>query len=191
MALFQSALPAWGATRFAWRTGIIALGARLWVRCVTIGGANGAQFAEESAASKAGVTADAGEVSSSASRSAAVAGDAAESISPATIRFSQSSVNGVEEIAASMRADGWKGAPMDVVRMSDGGLTAFDNTRVLATSRAGINVQAIIRESTEVFPAGRRMPKSGIQPATWRRLLQFASSSRIEYIARRIPTARL
>ncbi|WP_143742420.1 hypothetical protein [Roseateles chitinivorans] len=69
-----------------------------------------------------------------------VAAKGVTSLSPASIRFSQSSVNGVEEIAASMRANGWKGAPIDVVRMSDGSLTTFDNTRLLAAQRAGINV---------------------------------------------------
>ena len=70
-------------------------------------------------------------------------------LNPAAIRFSQSSVSGVEEIAASMRANGWQGVPIDVVRMSDGALTTFDNTRVLAASRAGIDVQAVVREVVE------------------------------------------
>ena len=89
------------------------------------------------------------------------------SLSPASIRFSQSSVNGVEELAASMRANGWKGAPIDVVRMSDGTLTTFDNTRVLAAQRAGINVQAVVHQPGEAFPAGRWTPRNGVQPVTW------------------------
>ncbi len=91
----------------------------------------------------------------------------ATSLSPASIRFSQSSVNGVEEIAASMRASGWKGDPIDVVRMSDGSLTTFDNTRLLAAQRAGINVQAVVHDAGAAFPAGRWTPRSGVQPATW------------------------
>lgn len=39
-----------------------------------------------------------------------------------------------------MKANGWKGDAIDVVRMGDGGLTTLDNTRVLAASRAGVNV---------------------------------------------------
>lgn len=89
------------------------------------------------------------------------------SLSPSLIRFSQSSVNGVDEITASMRAHGWNGAPIDVVRMSDGALTTFDNTRLLAAQRAGINVQAVVRDAAEAFPACRWTPRSGVQPATW------------------------
>ncbi len=100
-------------------------------------------------------------------REASVAAKGVTSLSPSSIRFSQSSVNGVDEIAASMRAYGWKGAPIDVVRMSDGSLTTFDNTRLLAAQRAGIDVQATVRGATEAFPAGRWTPKSGVQPATW------------------------
>jgi len=91
----------------------------------------------------------------------------ATSLSPSMIRFSQSSVNGVEEITASMKANGWQGAPIDVVRMGDGMLTSFDNSRLLAAHRAGINVQAVVREAGDSFPANRWTPRSGVQPATW------------------------
>jgi len=46
-------------------------------------------------------------------------------------------------------------------------LTSFDNTRVLAASRAGINTQAVIREAGEAFPAGRWTTKGGVTPSTW------------------------
>lgn len=51
-----------------------------------------------------------------------------ENIDPSEIRFSQTSVNGSDEIIASMKAKGWKGDPIDVVRMPDGSLTTLDNT---------------------------------------------------------------
>jgi hypothetical protein len=51
--------------------------------------------------------------------------------------------------------------------MSDGFLTAFDNTRLLAAQRAGIDVQAVVHEAGETFPAGRWTPKNGVQPITW------------------------
>jgi len=79
-------------------------------------------------------------------------------IAPATtlessaIRFSQSSVNGVEEIAASMRANGWVGAPVDVVA-TQGGLVTVDNTRVLAASLTNTPVQAVVRGAGEALPA--------------------------------------
>ncbi len=97
---------------------------------------------------------------------------AANSVSPSAIRFSQASVNGVDDIAASMRANGWQGAPIDVVRMGDGALTTFDNTRVLAASRAGIDTQAVIRGAGDAFPAGRWTPKSEISPQTWGEAIQ-------------------
>lgn len=42
-----------------------------------------------------------------------------------------------------MKLNGWKGDPIDVVRMADGKLTTIDNTRVLAASRAGVKVEAV------------------------------------------------
>ncbi|NJD06126.1 MAG: hypothetical protein FIA97_06465 [Methylococcaceae bacterium] len=71
-----------------------------------------------------------------------------------------------------MRANGWQGAPIDVVRMSDGALTTFDNTRVLAAQRAGIDVQALIHNAGDAFPAGRWTPRSGVQPSTWEEAVQ-------------------
>ena len=90
-----------------------------------------------------------------------------KSLNPALIRFSQTSVNGVKQLVDSMRKKGWKGDPINVVRMPDGGLTAFDNTRVLAASRVGIAVKAIIRNASDPFPVGRWTAKNGVTPATW------------------------
>lgn len=69
-----------------------------------------------------------------------------------------------------MRANGWLGDPIDVVRMPDGGLTTLDNTRVLAAHRAGIDVQASIRGSDEALPdamVGRFTTAKGGAPSTW------------------------
>ena len=100
-------------------------------------------------------------------------GDAAEevakSVDPNTIRFSQSSVNGAGDLTKSMQANGWKGDAIDVVKMGDGGLTTLDNTRVLAASRAGVNVQANIRNASDALPANmveRFTTKKGV-PTTW------------------------
>jgi len=78
---------------------------------------------------------------------------APNSVNPRNIRFSQSSVNGADDITASMRANGWQGDAIDVVRMPDGRLTTLDNTRVLAADRAGINVQANIHNFDDALPA--------------------------------------
>ena len=89
------------------------------------------------------------------------------SLKPSTIRFSQSSVNGVSERAENMWRYGWQEAPIDVVKMPDGKLTTFDNTRLLAADLAGIDVQAVVHEAGEAFPAGRWMSEKGTVPATW------------------------
>jgi hypothetical protein len=97
------------------------------------------------------------------------AGKSQPGINTAEIRFSQSSVTGVAEIEASMRANGWQGPPIDVVRMPDGKLTAIDNTRVLAASRAGIDVQAVVHPFDEPLPTSqieRFTTKKGV-PETW------------------------
>jgi len=58
-------------------------------------------------------------------------------------------VNGAADIVDSMRANGWAGPPIDVVRMPDGGLTAIDNTRVVASRHAGIDLRAVIHSFDE------------------------------------------
>ena len=42
-----------------------------------------------------------------------------------------------DTLIESMKKDGWKGDPIDVVNMSDGAPTSLDNTRVLAARQAG------------------------------------------------------
>jgi RHS repeat-associated protein len=87
----------------------------------------------------------------------------------AAIRFSQSSVNGVGEIAKSMAANGWKGAPIDVVKLGDN-LVTLDNTRLLAAHLTGTPVQALIRSAGEALPAsmaGRFVSRAGVEATTW------------------------
>ena len=93
-----------------------------------------------------------------------------ESLDPNTIRFSQSSVNGAADITASMRRKGYQGDAIDVVRMRDGGLTTLDNTRVLAASRARVNVRANVRRHDDALPDGmaeRFRSRSGDLPSTY------------------------
>jgi uncharacterized protein YukE len=90
-------------------------------------------------------------------------------LDPAAIRFSQHSVTGTSAITDSMRADGWVGAPIDVVRMPDGALTTIDNTRVLSARQAGIDVSANVHGFDEPLPAdmiGRFTTRAG-PVATW------------------------
>ena len=96
-------------------------------------------------------------------------------LDPKTIRFSQSSVNGAADLTHSMRKNGWTGDPIDVVRMSDGKLTTIDNTRVLAASRAGINVKARIHDGSSSLPnefIERFTTKKGT-PSSWEDAIQL------------------
>ena len=82
------------------------------------------------------------------------------------VRFSQSNVrNSLPQLTESMKANGWQGAPIDVVRMADGGLAAVDNTRLAAAGLSMTPVQAVIRDFSEVFPASRA--GGNLQGSTW------------------------
>jgi RHS repeat-associated protein len=89
-------------------------------------------------------------------------------LNPGSILFSQRSVNGVEDIAASMRANGWSGPPVDVVRLENGSLVTLDNTRVLAASQTGTNVQAVVHGASDALPPSQiqRFTTSGGAPST-------------------------
>ncbi|MEC1179506.1 hypothetical protein P9B03_13490 [Metasolibacillus meyeri] len=90
-------------------------------------------------------------------------------LNPNEIRFSQNSVNGSQEITESMNNNGWVGDPIDVVRMSDGGLTTIDNTRVVVARAAGFDVQAVVRNADDLLPEHlieRFTTKKGV-PTTW------------------------
>ncbi|HAO7676326.1 TPA: type IV secretion protein Rhs, partial [Salmonella enterica subsp. enterica serovar Agona] len=92
-----------------------------------------------------------------------------QQLDPNDIRFSQSSVNVAADLTNNMKLNGWKGDPIDVVRMADGKLTTVDNTRVLAASRAGVKVEARVHDASEALPPeliGRLTTKRGT-PSTW------------------------
>ncbi|MDO4851184.1 MAG: hypothetical protein Q4A93_04915 [Actinomycetota bacterium] len=94
-----------------------------------------------------------------------------QSIPPESIRYSQTSVNGSAEIIESMRAHGWKGDPIDVVRMDDGQLTTLDNARVVAARAAGIDVKANVHGYNDPLPnqatIDRFTTPRGGAPQTW------------------------
>jgi hypothetical protein len=104
----------------------------------------------------------------------AAAAQEVQAVPTARIRFSQEypkeKGRHVEAIASSMRRDGWRGDPIDVVRMPDGQLTSLDNTRVLAAHRAGIDVQARVHAFaepiTDPVQVNRFTTSKGV-PMTW------------------------
>ncbi|CQJ07360.1 adhesin [Yersinia mollaretii] len=87
------------------------------------------------------------------------------------IRFSQNTVSynktergtGVkytyDDLVSSMKKDGWKGDPIDVVRMPDGKMTSMDNTRISAAREAGVKVEANVRNFND--PLSQDMIDSG------------------------------
>ncbi|WP_308420891.1 VENN motif pre-toxin domain-containing protein, partial [Hafnia psychrotolerans] len=80
------------------------------------------------------------------------------------IRFSQNTVSynktdrgtGVKytynDLVSSMKKDGWKGDPVDVIKMPDGKMTSMDNTRISAAREAGIKVEANVRSFDDPLP---------------------------------------
>lgn len=69
-----------------------------------------------------------------------------------------------------MKAKGWVGDPIDVVKMSDGKFTSVDNTRVLSARNAGIDVKANVHAASDPIPsdvAVRFTSKNGQVPKTW------------------------
>jgi len=84
-------------------------------------------------------------------------------LNPNEIRFSQDSVSylkqrpgqasyTLDDLVNGMRTQGWKGDPVDVVRLPDGTFSSIDNTRILAAREAGIDVQANVRAYNERLP---------------------------------------
>jgi RHS repeat-associated protein len=100
---------------------------------------------------------------------------AATLLDASSIKFSQSSVNGASEIAASMAKNGWQGSPVTVVRMADGSLITVDNTRVLAAALTNTKVQASIVDASTAIEGNqaiRFVGQNGSQPATWGQAVQ-------------------
>jgi len=105
------------------------------------------------------------------------------SLNPNDIRFSQTTVSynkidrktgkkfTYDDLVDSMKKDGWKGDPVDVVKMPDGKITSMDNTRILAAREAGIDVQATVRNAGDkLSPAEvERFTDldKGFHPETW------------------------
>ncbi|WP_228025815.1 RHS repeat-associated core domain-containing protein [Streptococcus ruminantium] len=125
-----------------------------------------------------------------------VNGDSGKTISKSAvvnaddIRFSQSSVNGVKEIAESMKKYGWLGEPIDIVEMPDGKYTTIDNTRVVAARDAGISVQANIHHYTDALPEefiNRFTTKQGV-PSNWGEAVELRIKNQSKKIKKSLNT---
>jgi filamentous hemagglutinin len=102
-----------------------------------------------------------------------------EALAANDVRFSQNTVsyNKVDRITGekytyddlvqSMKTSGWKGDPVDVVKMPDGAFTSMDNTRISAARDAGINVQANVRGFNDPLPADMIANRRFGDATTW------------------------
>jgi hypothetical protein len=77
---------------------------------------------------------------------------------PGTIKFSQATVNAatsddipMDTLIKSMKADGWKGDPIDVVR-ANGELVSIDNRRLYAARAAGIEAPVTVHNAEAKLP---------------------------------------
>jgi LysM repeat protein len=105
--------------------------------------------------------------------------DSAANLSAYKIRFSQNSVSfnkidratgqpyTYDDLVSSMRTNGWKGDPVDLVRMPDGILTSMDNTRITAAREAGIGVQGTLRGYGEVLTPAMQNARGWSSYSTW------------------------
>jgi adhesin HecA-like repeat protein len=108
------------------------------------------------------------------------------------IRYSQESVSylkirdGMEpytldDIAKSMSENGWRGSPVDIVRMPEGGYSTLDNTRILAAQRAGIDVKVNIHKYNGKLPDNmldrfEHPALPGLYAETWGEALEYRIS---------------
>ena len=104
-------------------------------------------------------------------------------LNPNEIRFSQNTVsyNKIErgtdmkytydDLVTNMKTNGWKGDPVDVIKMPDGKFTSMDNTRIAAAREAGINIKANVRNFNDKLSPSEvnrfSDPKKGFIPTTW------------------------
>ena len=51
-----------------------------------------------------------------------------------------------------MKVNGWKGDPIDIVKMKDGIFTTVDNTRLVSAQEVGVNVQAVAHNYDDLIP---------------------------------------
>jgi uncharacterized Zn-binding protein involved in type VI secretion len=91
-------------------------------------------------------------------------GNNTATLSADDVRFSQNTVSynktdrvtgtkyTYDDLVQSMKRDGWKGDPVDVVKMPDGKLTSMDNTRIAAAREAGIDIKANVHNPNDPLP---------------------------------------
>lgn len=99
-------------------------------------------------------------------------------LDPNEERFSQNTVSynktergtGVkytyDDLVLSMKKDGWKGDPVDVVKMNDGQYTSMDNIRIAATREAGVDVKANTHNFNDPLSSAEKLGSKIIKKAS-------------------------
>jgi hypothetical protein len=105
-------------------------------------------------------------------------------LNPNEIRFSQNTVSysktdrvtgskyTYDDLVTSMKNTGWKGDPVDVVKMPDGKITSMDNTRITAAREAGIDVKATIHDFNEKLTPEIQKARGWERYNTWGEAIQ-------------------
>jgi hypothetical protein len=105
-------------------------------------------------------------------------------LNPNEIRFSQNTVSysktdrvtgskyTYDDLVTSMKNTGWKGDPVDVVKMPDGKITSMDNTRITAAREAGIDVKATIHDFNEKLTPEIQKSRGWERYNTWGEAIQ-------------------
>jgi len=88
------------------------------------------------------------------------------------IRFSQNTMNGPEfdDIVRSMKAKGWDGDAIEVVKMQDDMYTSLDNKRLAAAQEVGIGAKVKVYNFDDAFPEERAKifeKKYKVKPKTY------------------------
>jgi hypothetical protein len=117
-------------------------------------------------------------------------------LDPNEVRYSQNSVNDVQELVNSFANKGFRGSPIDVVRLADRGLTAIDNTRILAGQLTDTPVEAMVHSSEELLPneqfpqrfVPERGPLKGQVPRTYGEAVLYRISGQNKIFRTRYPS---
>jgi hypothetical protein len=97
-----------------------------------------------------------------------------KTFSTASIRTTQTTVNGVEKYVQEFSAARkYTAEPIDIVKMEDGIYSSLDHARLMAAEKAGVNVKANAHNFDDVIPlerarqiVGDKVPDK-LVPKTW------------------------
>ena len=122
---------------------------------------------------------------------------------PNEIRFSQNIISysktvrvtgskyTYDDLVTSMKTNGWKGDPVDVVKMPDGKITSMDNTRGTAAREAGIDVKATIHNFNDKLTPEIQKARGWEQYNTWGEAIQGRINKQSGGFGKRTPNGSI